>query len=216
MQDWGKPRRPDRDRSRPLPRDPRGDSDPPASAEEAPLQAIPPVPSSRPKGIALPGRLAALEAEVERLVGERAHDADQIAEMLVRIAAAERARAAADSRAAAAEQYASALRAEVERLRARCAEIDAENRRARESTRRLALPQADAVRDGITRLGAILDELDRREQMAAGLRSRTMEQVRQALAEIDAPPSPPVLGTPVIAVSPNPAAPPGRDPFSTG
>lgn len=174
MQDWGKPRRPGRDRSRPPPRDPRADSDPPASSEEVPLQAFPRIPSSRPRGSDPPARVTALEAEVARLLGERAHDADQLGEMLVRIAAAERARASAETRAAVAEQQVLALRAEVAQLRARCAQIEAEDWEVQESTRRLAPPQADAVRDGLARVAGILDELERREQMAAGLRTRTV------------------------------------------
>src|SRR5580704_9156474 len=91
MQDWGKSRRPGRERSRPPPRDPRADSDPPATIEETPLQPVARGPSSRPK-VDPVSRMAALEVEIERLGQERAHDADQIGEMLVRIASAERSR----------------------------------------------------------------------------------------------------------------------------
>ena len=77
MQDWGKPRRPNREareRSGPAPRDPRDDSDRPAAPEEAPLVSV--RPASRPRTDAI-GRIAALEAEVARLKSERSHDADQ-------------------------------------------------------------------------------------------------------------------------------------------
>ncbi len=199
MQDGGKSRRPGPERSRPPPRDPRADSDPPATTEETPLRALGRPPSSRPRGDAV-AKIVALEAEIERLVADRAHDADQIGEMLVRIAGAERARAAAESRASAAEQQAAALRAEVAHLEARCAQLEADAWGVSESTRRVAEPQAHAVREGLSRIGAILDELDRREEMAAGLRARTIEQLRQALAEVDAPASPPLTPSPVIEV----------------
>jgi chromosome segregation ATPase len=169
---------------------------------------------SRPKGDA-GARLVALEADVQRLTTERAHDADQIGEMLVRIAAAERARASAESRAAAAEQQAAAMRAEVAHLEARCAQLEADAWEVSESTRRVSVPQADVVRDALARLSGIVDELDRREEMAAGLRARTIEQLRQTLAEVDAPPSPPVLPTPVIEIKTMRPAMAEPDPFPT-
>jgi hypothetical protein len=171
-------------------------------------------PSSRPK-VDPVSRIAVLEAEIERMGQERAHDADQIGEMLVRIAGAERARAAAESRAAAAEHLSAALRAELAHLEARCAQLEAEAWEGGQSTTRLAALDPGAVHEGLTRLGAIFDELDRREEMAAGLRARTMEQIRQTLAEMEAPPSPPVQPSPVIQVSSDrpPMAEP--DPFPT-
>ena len=86
-------------------------------------------------------------------------------------------------------------------MQARLAQVEADAWEVGESTRRLVAPHAGAVREGLSRLSSIIDELDRREEMAAGLRARTMEQLRQTLAEIEAPPSPPVLPTPVIEVT---------------
>ncbi|MGH7436824.1 MAG: hypothetical protein ACRENE_14215 [Polyangiaceae bacterium] len=143
--------------------------------------------------------MSGLEAEIARLKGERAQDADQMGEMLVRVATAERTRAAAENRAVAAELQAGDLRAEVAQLRARCAQLEAEAWEAQESSRRLPV-EPDAVRDAAARVAGIIDELERREEMAAGLRARTLEQIRQALAEIDAPVSPQVQPSPVIDV----------------
>ena len=190
MQDWGKPRRPNREvreRSGPAPRDPRADSDRPAAPEEAPL--VSGRPPSRPRTDAI-GRIAALEAEIERMKSERAHDADQMGEMLVRVATVERTRAAAENRAVAAELQAGDLRAELAQLKARCAQLEAEAWEAQESSRQLPV-DPDAARDTAARVASIIDELERREEMAAGLRARTLEQIRQALADIDAPKTPP-------------------------
>src|SRR5258708_37384007 len=124
MQDWGR-RRPDargKDRPSAVPKDPRTDSEPPAAAEEMPLVArrVP----SRPRSDVV-GRISALELEIARLTEERARDADQIGEMLVRVAGAERSRAAAENRAAAAQQEAAGLRADLANLRARSARLGA-------------------------------------------------------------------------------------------
>src|SRR5579872_4167161 len=170
MQDWGKPRRPTREpreRSGPAPRDPRADSDRPAAPEEAPL--VSGRPPSRPRTDAV-GRITALEVEVARLKGERARDADQMGEMLVRVATVERTRAAAENRAVAAELQAGDLRAELAQLKARCAQLEAEAWEAQESSRRLPI-EPDAVRDAAARVATIVDELERREEIAAGLRA---------------------------------------------
>jgi chromosome segregation ATPase len=146
-------------------------------------------PPSRPRTDAI-GRIAALEAEVARLKAERSHDADQMGEMLVRVATVERTRAAAENRAVAAEMQAGDLGAELAQLKARCAQLEAEAWEAQESSRQLPV-DPDAARDAATRVATIIDELERREEMAAGLRARTLEQMRQALAEIDSPKTPP-------------------------
>jgi hypothetical protein len=119
--------------------------------------------------------------------------------MLVRVATVERTRAAAESRAVAAELQAGDLRAELAQLKARCAQLEAEAWEAQESSRQLPV-EPDAARDAASRVADIVDELERREEMAAGLRARTLEQIRQALAEIDAPKSPPVQPGPVVDV----------------
>jgi hypothetical protein len=212
MQDWGKSRRPPRERSRPPPRDPRADSAPPASTEETPLQAVARPPSSRPRP-EIATRLFALEADLERMKSDRAHDADQIGEMLGRIAAAERTREAAVARALAAEDQAARLRSELAELKARCAQLEADAWDANAVTKRSVPPEA--TREGLARLGAIIDELERREEMSAGLRARTLEQMRQAIAEVDAPPSPPVRPSPVISVRPPRQSMAEPEPFPT-
>jgi chromosome segregation ATPase len=212
MQDWGKSRRPPRERSRPPAKDPRADSEPPASSEETPLRSRPP--SSAPRVDS--ARIAALQADIERLKSEHAHDADQVAEMLVRIAAAERAREGserardaaeraygdAEQRAAAAEQRAATLAAEVERLKQRAAELEADAWDPAGGSARDAQARFEATRAALARVGAMIDELDRREEIAGTIRARTIEQVRQALAEAEAPPSPPLQPARVISVQP--------------
>jgi hypothetical protein len=141
---------------------------------------------------------------VQRLTSERARDADQIGEMLARVAGAERSRAAAEGRATVADQQAGSLRAEVARLEARCAQLEADAWDLNEQKRHPAPPSSDTVREALPRLTAILDELERREEMAAGLRARTMEQIRQALAELETPGRPAVKPTPVIDVKGDP------------
>lgn len=153
--------------------------------------------------------MATLQADLERFKSERASDADHVAQMLVRLAGAERAREAAErateaaqQHAAAADQRAAALSAEVDRLRTRCSQLEAESWNPAGGSARDAHARLEAVRDAVARVTAMIDELDRREEMAAGIRARTVEQVRQALAEIEAPPSPPVQPSPVIDVQP--------------
>src|SRR5260370_38771709 len=66
-----------------------------------------------------PPRMAALEAAVVRLKGERATDADYIAAMLVRVSEAERERVAA-------AEHASALGEELEHAQTRTMELEAQ------------------------------------------------------------------------------------------
>ena len=100
-----------------------------------------------------------LEAEIERLKAARAEDADVTAAMLVRIAEAERLRAAAQGR---------------------CAEVEAELVEIRQ---RAAAAEArlEGTRTTMHSALAMLDELERREEMAGALRTRTLGQARAAL-----------------------------------
>jgi chromosome segregation ATPase len=100
-----------------------------------------------------------LEAEIERLKAARAEDADLAAEMLVRIAEAERQRMAAQ---------------------ARCAELEAEVAQTRD---RAAAAEARFEGNRMTMASAVamLDELERREEMAASIRTRSIAQARAAL-----------------------------------
>jgi hypothetical protein len=160
-------------------------------------------------------RIASLEAEVARLKAARSNDADQVAEMLVRIADAERAKAAAEQRALASDHRAEILGEELNRERARGAEADMwetsgtddVHHHLDESLRKQAqLERAVALaREAMGQASALLEEFDRREEMAAGIRSRAVEQIRRALggepitAGVYEPPSGdlPIEGTPV-------------------
>src|SRR5260370_10162215 len=109
MPDSGRTKRPSSQRLRL--RDPRVDSSPPpARAENVHRRA------SRPRLEAAAIRIASLQAEVERLKADRANDADTVAEMLVRIADAERAKTAANARASEAERRAGASVGELDAL----------------------------------------------------------------------------------------------------
>src|SRR5579862_5300319 len=95
MSDTARPKRLSlqaRSGSRP-PRDPRSESRPPTTDDPR---------RRRTAGSeSSPPRMAAIAAELTRMKEERGAEADQLAKMLVRIAATERARATAEERAAA-------------------------------------------------------------------------------------------------------------------
>jgi septal ring factor EnvC (AmiA/AmiB activator) len=145
---------------------------------------------------------------------ERAEDDDQVAQMLVRVADAERALAeaqraveASQIRTTTAEEKAAVLATEVTRLKERCERLEAD---AWDPVSVRGRDRVAAVREAMVRVGALLEELDRREEMAAGIRSRTMEQLRQALSEVEGPTSPPVQPMPVVDLGSIP--PGGREP----
>jgi len=100
-----------------------------------------------------------LEAEIEGLKAARAEDGDVMAAMLVRLAEAERLRAAAQGR---------------------CAEVEAQ---LGEMRQRAAAAEArlEGTRTTMHSALAMLDELERREEMAGALRTRTLGQARAAL-----------------------------------
>jgi hypothetical protein len=112
-------------------------------------------PSSRPSF----DRSVTLEAEIERLKAARAEDADVTAAMLVRMAEAERTRLAAQTRC-------SELEAELVQMRQRAAAAEA---------------RFEGTRMTMTSVVGMLDELERRDEMAASIRSRTFAQARAAL-----------------------------------
>jgi hypothetical protein len=113
--------------------------------------------------------------------------------MLVRIADAERAKAAAEQRALASDHRAEILGEELNRERARTSQAEADmwetpgsndpHGQLDESLKRQAqLERAVALaREAMGQAAALLEEFERREEMAAGIRSRTIEQIRRAL-----------------------------------
>jgi chromosome segregation ATPase len=119
-------------RSRPPQRDPRSEG------------TLPPRKTPRPRLDALPGRISVLEAELQRLNEARGAEADELARMLVRIAAAERARAVAEERAEALASRLRELEALREEVRRGTEAIDLATRRA-ELAERSAADGAEAL-----------------------------------------------------------------------
>src|SRR5580658_752143 len=182
MPDSGKSKRQVRDRSHPPPRDPRVDSSPRFARDDTPLQRVP---SSRPTADAVATRLANLEAEGARLREQHASDADQLAAMLVRIAEVERARTAAEQRAAESDEHAETLSVALGQEKARTSQLEADGWEAsetlvREVRAQLAAAQATqatmqrelaAAREAMGGAMALLEELERREEMVGSLRA---------------------------------------------
>src|ERR1700733_1676394 len=102
-------------------RDSRLDSSPPPALEEAPLGTSAGAPTLPPGG-----RVASLQAEVERLRAERETDADETAEMLVQIAESVRMRVAAQSQAMVAAERIGALEADLDATRLRVESLEVE------------------------------------------------------------------------------------------
>jgi chromosome segregation ATPase len=137
------------------------------------------------------GRVAALEAEVERLKNERANDADETAGMLVQIAQSERMRAAAVSRADHADDLVTALQNEIESARERVTELEGELARAQREAANAAARLA-AAQKALAGAGTLLGDLERREELAASARARTLREAMRVLgsgaAETGGPP----------------------------
>jgi hypothetical protein len=125
--------------------------------------------------------MASLQAEVERLRAERATDADETAGMLVQIAESERMKAAAQSHAAEAEGRADVLRADLDQAHTRIDELEAEVEGLRRSWA-ASEQQLSAVRGSMETALALLEDMERREEMAASLRARGMRDALQTLA----------------------------------
>jgi|HubBroStandDraft_1064217.scaffolds.fasta_scaffold105419_2 hypothetical protein len=218
MPDSGKSKRQVRDRSHPPPRDPRVDSSPPFARDDTPLQRVP---SSRPTADAVATRLANLEAEGARLREQHASDADQLAAMLVRIAEVERARTAAEQRAAESDEHAETLSVALGQEKARTSQLEADGWEAsetlvREVRAQLAAAQATqatmqrelaAAREAMGGAMALLEELERREEMVGSLRARALDQMKKTLggpATLPPPSSegPPIQAMPIRSVAP--------------
>jgi len=169
------------------PRDLRVDSSPPGGLEDAALPSAPTTrpaamnraPGTRPSGRPITGsrpsmrpgasqrpssrpgfdRSIVLEGEIERLKIARAEDADVTAAMLVRLAETERLRVAAQKRC-------SDLEAELGQMRQRAAAAEA---------------RLEGTRMTMTSAVTMLEELERREEMAGSIRTRTLSQARATL-----------------------------------
>jgi hypothetical protein len=176
-----------RNPSRPS-RDPRLDSKPPAALGETPL-------ASSPYGATIPptGRVASLQAEVERLRAERESDADETAGMLVQIAESDRMRAAAQSQAVVASERVEAMQSDLDEARSRVDALEVEVAGLREQWS-LAESRLGAARETIATALALLEEMQRREELTSSMRARSVRDTLRALghaagnAETKAPP----------------------------
>jgi septal ring factor EnvC (AmiA/AmiB activator) len=183
MPDPRKSRQPGAEPAR-VTRDPRVDSTPPAALDEAPLGHLHHVAHtfSRPTAAPPSDRLATLEAEVERLRGQLANDADDTAGMLVRIAESERMHVSAHATALEAGARASTLEAELEKASRRVNDLERELEGLRQQWS-LSEARLSAARESMRGAFGLVEELERREEMAAAIRARTIRDAMQALRD---------------------------------
>jgi hypothetical protein len=166
---------PDTRKPSPPSRDPRLDSKPPAALGEAPLGPTPYATTVPPTG-----RVASLQAEVERLRAERESDADETAGMLVQIAESERMRAAAQSQAVIASERVGALQSDLAAAIARVGTLEVEVAGLREQWS-LAEARLSGARETIATALTLLEEMQRREEMASSMRARSVRDTVRAL-----------------------------------
>ena len=165
-----------RNPSRPS-RDPRLESTPPVGPGEAPLGSLPSATLPPPPA----GRVASLQAEVERLRSERETDADETAEMLVQIAESDRMRAAAQSQVVVASERVGTLEADLDDARTRVGALEVEMARLREQWS-LSEARLSAARETIAAAVTLLEEMERREEMSSSMRTRSLRDTLRALS----------------------------------
>jgi chromosome segregation ATPase len=100
--------------------------------------------SQRPRQVARVTSSSDLEAQVAHLRNERAMDADELAEMLVRLAAAERTRIQAEQRCRQSEDRCAELEAELGKARAALKEAEQARKRAESSAAQSSSRAAEA------------------------------------------------------------------------
>jgi hypothetical protein len=167
MSDTRKPSRPSRDS--------RLDSKPPAALGEVPLGPSPYAATIPPSG-----RVATLQAEVERLRAERETDADETAGMLVQIAESDRMRAAAQSEATVAAERLETLEADLDQARLRVDALEVELSGLREQWS-LSEARLIAARETISAAQTLIEDMERREEMASSMRARAVRDTLRAL-----------------------------------
>jgi chromosome segregation ATPase len=126
------------------------------------------------------GRVASLQAEVERLRAERESDVDETAGMLVQIAESERMRAAALSQAVVASERGDALQSDLAEARSRVLALEAELAGLRQQWS-LAEERLSSARETIATALTLLEEMQRREEMASSMRARSVRDTLRAL-----------------------------------
>lgn len=169
MPDTRKPSRPSKD--------PRLDSKPPAALDE-----VLPMGRPSPHAATVPpaGRVASLQAEVERLRAERESDVDETAGMLVQIAESERMRAAALSQAVVASERGDALQSDLAEARSRVEALEVEVAGLRQQWS-LAEERLSSARETIATALTLLEEMQRREELASSMRARSVRDTLRTL-----------------------------------
>jgi chromosome segregation ATPase len=127
--------------------------------------------------------VASLQAEVERLRAERESDADETAGMLVQIAESERMRAVAQSQAVIAIERVEALQSDLAEARLRVAALEGEAAGLREQ-RSLAEARLSSARELIAAAMELLEEMQRREEMASSMRARAVRDTLRTLGRV--------------------------------
>jgi hypothetical protein len=141
--------------------------------------------------------------------------------MLVRLATVERANTAAEERAAESDQHAETLSVALDHEKARSAQLEADGWEASDAAVRDMRAQLEAlqsaygatqkeltsVRDAMMGAMALLEELERREEMVGSVRMRAIEQMRRTLGvAVTLPPgpveAPPIQATPIRTIAP--------------
>jgi hypothetical protein len=182
--------------------DPRIDSSPPPFEEAVQLTPTPAratapriPPASRPPTESVAMRVAGLQEEVDRLRAARAEEADQIADVLVRIAGAERARVAAEQRIADLEEAGRALEAQLAEARAAVAadaSLDVELQAAQERCGQLeseverARSQIERATDAMRRAEEAAMASSRRAELAEHAAADAADSLRNARRELAA------------------------------
>jgi chromosome segregation ATPase len=128
------------------------------------------------------GRVASLQAEVERLRAERETDADETAEMLVQLAESDRMRAAAQSEAVMASERIGSLQTDLDEAMRRVEALEAEVAGLRDE-RAVAESRLRNTRETIAAALSLLEDMERREEMAASLRARGVREAMRALGQ---------------------------------
>jgi uncharacterized small protein (DUF1192 family) len=133
--------------------------------------------------------VASLQAEVERLRAERDSDADETAGMLVQIAESERMRAVAQSQAVMASERVDALQSQVAEALSRIAALEVEITGLR-AQRSLAETRLSGARESIALAVGLLEEMQRREEMASSMRTRAVRDMLRTLGRAVENPAP--------------------------
>ena len=120
---------------------------------------------------------------------ERESDADETAGMLVQIAESERMRTVAQSQAAIASERVEALQSDLAAARSRVAALEGEVAGLREQ-QSLAEARLSSTRETIALAVGLLEEMQRREELASSMRARAVRDTLRTLGRaVENPPA---------------------------